>query len=39
MIEIGVFLKVANLSTAARMKFDSVIIVTITTIAFQLFFK
>ena len=39
MIEIGVFLKVADLSTAATMKLDSVIIVTITTIALQFFFK
>jgi hypothetical protein len=36
---IGIFLKFSNVSTAATMKLDSAIIVTIATIAFQLFLK
>lgn len=39
MIEIELFLKYANVSTAATLRLDSTIIVTVVTIAFQLFLK
>ena len=39
MIEIGIFLKFSNVSTVATMKVDPAIILTIATIAFQVFRK
>lgn len=39
MIELGVFLKTSSISTAATLKLDSSFIITIATIAFQLFLR
>lgn len=39
MIEIGFFLKYDNTSTAVTMRLDFATIVTVATIAFQLFLK
>jgi hypothetical protein len=39
MIELGIFLKSANLSTAVTMRLDSAFIFTIATIAYRLLLK
>jgi hypothetical protein len=39
MFEVGFFVKCADVSTAATMRLDSAIIVTIATIFLQLFLK
>lgn len=39
MVEVGIFVKYADLTTAATMRLDSAIIVTAATVVLQLFLK